>query len=587
MADQKDYVTIQIPGLQDIIRIPALDTPEYKAQRIQRMRAASSPLPDLIKWIPDWINFLDDAQDILITALTLGKLFAPKILGRAIPYVGGALVANDLLNIINAFLGTATGSGFPKRDILETFKRFKVDRASRITAGSLFLSKRTAWVPFLLQAGQVLYNATGWGLQLGTIFGAMSDSVFSLFAAAQGKQVRIVPPPTEDIYDKAFRFLSQSWLFPYMAPALNYDDLKQGTAGFYASIGLIYDAQRPQPSDAIVDAYAAQNYPGWQVTNPNSVAALKDEGFTDADLTQRPQYYEQFASSMAQACQSSIAFDPNLTRTIAEKMPATTEAGDVQTMTGQAASDAWDVYSAQPNALDWIHSPYERLMSRMWHENAFPPWYIEPCSVPVNQFTVAYLPDSDQFLNPLPRSCRNIVWVVQIRNPASGDLQIKVIDPWRMPRWYPPEFDDQTYQLIWFLEIALSVACGKITQFPFVAPHDGATVEILEGRFSAATGKKIPLRIASVLVWGNAWSKPLNANQVIFPKQKPIPFCVIDNATSWPKLAGIQPETEQLASVRNLMPRPGQLPNRIEADYRGRGTALWNGGDAPPPESPW
>lgn len=587
MPQEPDYVTIQIPGIQDIIRIPVLDTPEYKQQRILRMKSAVSPLPDAVKWIPDWINFLDDAQDLIITALALGKLFIPKLLGRALPLVGTVLTASNALNLVNSFLGAATGTGFAKRDILETMKRFKLDRASRIAAGSSFLSKRLNWVPFVLQAGQVLYNATGWGLQLGTIFGAISDTVYATFKAAQGKQVRIIPPPSEDIYDKAFRYMTQSWIWPYIAPGLTYDELKQGQAGLYASLALIFEAGRPTIPQDRLDEYAKMKYPGYAVTNPSSVEALKAEGFTDDDLVMSPQYYEQFASSMDQACQSSIAWDPNLTNTLAEKSDLSVEATAVQQATGEAAAQVWDIYSEQPNALEWMHSPYERLLSRMWHENVFPPWYLEPCERTADSFTTLIYPGNDMFMNPLNRTCRNIAYTFYVVNPSSGIGGYVIADPWRLPRWFPPEYPDHAYQLIWFLEIALSLKCGKIDTFPNVGPAQGKNVTIIEGKLSPVVTRAIPLRIASVLVWGNAWSKPLNPTDPTLPPQVRFPFCIIDKPTGWPKLGGIAKETDELVSIRGLMPRPGQLPNRIEADTRGVGAVVWDGGVAPDPTTPW
>lgn len=95
---EPDPFTINLPGLTDIVKLPGMDSADLRRQRIARMRSAHSPLPQGLQWIPPLLNKLDDAQDILFTALAVGAAAARWLGFRAIPGLGIALTVNDLLN---------------------------------------------------------------------------------------------------------------------------------------------------------------------------------------------------------------------------------------------------------------------------------------------------------------------------------------------------------------------------------------------------------------------------------------------------------------------------------------------------------
>src|SRR3989304_3781074 len=86
--DQRDKVyRIQIPGMKGFVSVPAEKklTPEVKDIIIKRYMAKYSPVPRKLQWIPGVINQIDDAQDLLSVALTLGKPLLRKLPGRFIP----------------------------------------------------------------------------------------------------------------------------------------------------------------------------------------------------------------------------------------------------------------------------------------------------------------------------------------------------------------------------------------------------------------------------------------------------------------------------------------------------------------------
>lgn len=91
--------TIDIPGLTDFIRIPALENEELKFQRWVRFKTQESVLPEPLRWIPGLINKLDDAQDLLFTFLVLARPLLKRLPARFLPGLGWVLLFNDLLNL--------------------------------------------------------------------------------------------------------------------------------------------------------------------------------------------------------------------------------------------------------------------------------------------------------------------------------------------------------------------------------------------------------------------------------------------------------------------------------------------------------
>lgn len=587
MANQNDFTTIQIPGFSDIVKIPLIDTPELKADRITRMKAAVSPVPQALQWIPDAINFLDDIQDTLSLALILAKPLLRRIPAALLGPLGWLLLANDVLNFGTQLLATVQLSRFPKRDLLEISKGYRTGRAARMNAAMIFLQNRTAWLPFVITAGQVSYNYTGYGLQLGTIMGAITDGIWSLWSAVQGKQVRIIPPPPSDPIMQASKTLSQSWLIPYMAPALTTDEKKLVIAGHAAAFSLLSGAGSPKLDDSLLDAYGHSQFPGYRVQNENSIAALRNDGFSIGDLDARPDWYDAFGGEMYDAVRRSIATQPHLDQFFAETLPLDADGTAMQLLYEQSAVDVWDVYTEDTNNWEPLVTPYERLLSRQFHENCFPPWEVEPCENVKDSFRKdpRYYPNADLHE---PYYCRNFIWVRQTTRTPTEPGALQFFYKWRAPRWFPPLYRDQNWQLAWWLQLALAIRCGLNVPYPMpgIAPRYQDTT-IAKGTTLWIYQKTIPLRMASYLVWGNAWSKDLQNKELSRPPQSKIPFCIPDDATKYPRLEGRQQTTDDFARLRSLLPTYGENPLSIEADWRLFPYAVWDGTTAGDPTVPY
>ncbi len=232
--------TIDIPGAADIFILPTnkWNSFDAKVQRIRRMKTRVSPVPKSLNWIPSAINYIDDVQDLLTVSLTLAKPLLRRLPARFVPYLGWVLLANDVLNISTLILGTAVGGTTPKRIGRETADFMQAIRTRGLRRVEPFLNE-TNWLGFALQAAQVSLNLTGYGLRLGGIFGAISDTFWGTIRALGGAKVIIRTPPPSDPLGKAIRVLSQSHVGTYLKDVWDQDEWKEIAAANNLAIGII------------------------------------------------------------------------------------------------------------------------------------------------------------------------------------------------------------------------------------------------------------------------------------------------------------------------------------------------------------
>src|SRR5574337_924355 len=277
MADEPTY-TISVPGLQDVIRVPALESVALKRERIQRMRAARTPLPEGLQWIPQAINWLDDIQDALIVALVAGKFILRRLPAAVIPGVGWALLASDILNVSVSLLGTLAAGRPPKLDAFKSLIAAVGGRAAIVHKGASFLAGRTRWLGFALQAGQVLRSVTGYGLQLGGIMGAATDATWAVVRAAGGADVKVILPPPDDPLAKAWRVLQRVNYLPFILGGLSSDDAQLAVAGVTHAIETMWGGTDTVADDGRLMTLADQEIPLYTPWEPSSREALGLEG---------------------------------------------------------------------------------------------------------------------------------------------------------------------------------------------------------------------------------------------------------------------------------------------------------------------
>jgi len=94
-----DPFTIDIPGLQDIIKVKDWESKDLRRERYERFKSARSAVPQSLQWIPPLLTKLDNAQDMLFTGLALAIPLIKRLPARLIPGIGLLLTINDIINL--------------------------------------------------------------------------------------------------------------------------------------------------------------------------------------------------------------------------------------------------------------------------------------------------------------------------------------------------------------------------------------------------------------------------------------------------------------------------------------------------------
>jgi hypothetical protein len=238
--------TVDIPGLQDIFKYqnPKSYSKQQKYERYLRFKTKSSPVPSAFNWIPGVMNQLDDAQDLMYTALVLAKPLLRRLPTRFIPYIGWALLIMDLLNLGTKILGLAMTPGLQKPCLRKTIRKYRKPKKLLFDLFRDFLSPG-GWrksMAFLLQAPQAAVTLTGYGMQLGTIMGAVSDSIWGGIRALGGGKVTFRAPPPSDPTMKAYRYLNQANAYANQKDILTADEHVMLIVAHQVAVGIILDS---------------------------------------------------------------------------------------------------------------------------------------------------------------------------------------------------------------------------------------------------------------------------------------------------------------------------------------------------------
>lgn len=167
---------------------------EYKAnKKIKFQRMLASPTPKILRAFGAYSTMVDNAQDTIVTAAMLGRIAiktSPKFMKRAVPVVGWAMVAADILNVMSLFalmpfLTQAAKRGHWSFSALNPWsKEAKLRRAA----------KMMKWIPSfgdILQALQVSDSVCGVGICLGPVLGCVEDLIAGTVRTALGERVAI------------------------------------------------------------------------------------------------------------------------------------------------------------------------------------------------------------------------------------------------------------------------------------------------------------------------------------------------------------------------------------------------------------
>ena len=371
-----DEYTVSIPGATDIFRVPVpgMDDVELRQERIRRMKAAKTPVPEILQWIPAAINKIDDAQDLLYVGLTLAKPLLRRLPARFIPGLGWALLALDIANLLTLLLSLPIAGAGVKRLKVDMLDIFGMSRLRRLNAVAKFLS-RTPLLPFALQAGQVSFNLTGYGLCLGPIMGMISDSFWGLIRKAQGADVNIILPPEADPVGKAARVLAQSPLRRIAPDMLSPEDHELMDAAESIATQILLD--RADAADKIEergDAFAGFNAPVFVPWNPASMEALQKEGFDLSkpviNLASAPATTGKFTDVIRKYASYEQSYQRYRKDMYKTKLDRGTMA---QLIASEAGYNIWDIQAGGRPSTSYVLFPAELAFIRSIEYGVFPP----------------------------------------------------------------------------------------------------------------------------------------------------------------------------------------------------------------------
>lgn len=515
--------TIQIPGVQDILVLPPLESESIKRERISRMIRTSSPIPHAIRWIPQLINYIDDWQDFIFVMLVIGKPILRRLPSAFLPYLGWALLFLDLLNIFNMFLSAPLTGSFGKRAFLRASKRALAGRKGRVTAAAAFLKPgATRWFPFALQAGQVLYSYTGWGLRLGGAMATLSDSFWTWMTDPTLSNTRLVPPVKDDLIWRAASLLSRSYILVRHWEMMQYRDLALAILGQNLANTLLMSVGLNKLDDERLHTWARTPIRAHEIWDPQSRAILEEMGCPTDEAMFVPSGTPSLPRTYGAECREGIAETPDVDVKMAEYCRSSINDFPLGQIANEAAQATWDAFGGGLDLLIPLTSPYERMCSIALETGIIPPFMTYPVHERWPKAPTAN--DGANFPNlPSPRPYTGPEWL----SCFPREDQANVLH-WTYPAAYPPPDLAPDKQILWWLTIALALYCGKFIWMPHYQwvgyeqrndaanPEDPTYDPFAPGPITCAyriigwyrnggpNGFQAP-RNAAVLVWGNAY----------------------------------------------------------------------------------
>jgi hypothetical protein len=196
--------TVNVPGFNDVIHIlPAtkISTEEMAAHRwaqkrglpstlneeqlklltikkFRYLRALSSPAPTWLRTYGSVATAMDNVEDALVTLYWTGRLavsIAPRLLGKAVPVLGWALIGSDILNLANLSVWAGALRRGCKSLHGQALKSNPFSAEARAEQ-ALRLKKRTPGFGAILETLQTTDQLFGVGLCLGGLMGLVQDA---------------------------------------------------------------------------------------------------------------------------------------------------------------------------------------------------------------------------------------------------------------------------------------------------------------------------------------------------------------------------------------------------------------------------
>jgi hypothetical protein len=247
-------LVINVPGFADTITLPGMDDAQAKRDRVSRFRAhaLASPLPEPLLWVPRWITALDNVQDALSTFLILGRPLWRRLPAFYQIPLAWALDVNHALNVAESTLGLISGGRVPKLSYYVNQQLGVSVRPGRVAQARAWLESAVYPFGFVLTAGQVLHDLTGYGLVLGGIMGFVTDTLWAgVRYFATGRRSVVVLPPASDPLMQAVRLLQDIPFWMPATPAMTHGELQATALAVMNALDIV--SEPPAIPDAVLD----------------------------------------------------------------------------------------------------------------------------------------------------------------------------------------------------------------------------------------------------------------------------------------------------------------------------------------------
>lgn len=549
MADEQEQYVVQIPGVKDIIRIPPLDDKRTKLERLQRwtLQATQTSIPEPLRWLPEVINWLDDAQDILITALVLAKPILRRLPSRFIPYLGWALLANDVFNIFTAFLSAPLVPRARKVHFIQHTKRAVAGRKFVVDSARTFLLPgRIRWIPFALQAGQVADTFTGWGLQLGGVMGAVSELFWSRIRELGGARVKIAIDDSWTPIAKAAGVMARSFYWRAFTDVANPQEISIMVNAINACATFLGAPNIPELSDERLRLLGETTVPMWKPWNKATRDALRELGW-DPDADTRVPVPGPFDNlDYATATQVAIAHDPRLDLTLAAHLRNTDYDWPYGLQADEFSQWTWDVFAGGYQFVVPLNSPMESILSMALETAVVPPMLYWPEDARIIE------QEQEAGVKRLP---------LGVTAPSEpGKWKIDPHITFKAP--YPPPDDDPNIQLAHWCAIALALYCKRKIMIPQYVMDGQGNHRVFRWTVNDRGHGKFAPWVAAGLVWGQNLTRLDLPDADEEPKPGPKPpwkkYC-FDSGTNWPSLSGHTPELDALVEILQAIPKDADV----------------------------
>lgn len=161
---------------------------QLKKERFDRI--SKSPTPEWFNHVTEWMTWLDDVEDFLTTVTVIAIPVTRILFPRLVPYLGWALLAGDIIDLLNVFSILKYAGGEGKRKVSEMSKMNPFGETAKL-ARAKRLARNVPGLGELFEVVQTTSNLFGIGVELGPLIGFGVASTIELARVDEAQWVQL------------------------------------------------------------------------------------------------------------------------------------------------------------------------------------------------------------------------------------------------------------------------------------------------------------------------------------------------------------------------------------------------------------